>query len=172
MYCDCAQRGSYDVFPAASLTVQTPPPSYMAATHVPLQAAQSPTYAANTSSNQVKYSCNNIFTTPVGVAPWKIHQFIAKATTHSYGQFSSQFDSCTFSGSGRNILYSKLRSVYVIFIQDSCYNCFTASGKWQGSLLFLVETQFNWLCLALKFRMSLSKIFNECLWPIKSMNSQ
>lgn len=118
MYCDCAQRGSCDVFPAASLTLQTPPPSYMAATHVSLQAAQSPTYAANTSSSQVRYSCHNIFTTPVGVHPGKFTSLSPRPQR-------------------------------------------TPTAK--GSLLSLVETQFNWLCLALKFRMSLSKIFNERL---------
>lgn len=50
---DSARTGSYYVFPAAALTVETPPPSYISATHTPLQAAQLPTYTASTSNNQV-----------------------------------------------------------------------------------------------------------------------
>ncbi|XP_075903115.1 NADPH oxidase activator 1 isoform X1 [Nelusetta ayraudi] len=46
------QQSSVATPRAASLTLQTPPPSYMAATHVSLQAAQSPMSAANTSSSQ------------------------------------------------------------------------------------------------------------------------
>lgn len=63
MHCVCAQTGPILCFTVFSvrLTTESPPPSYTAATHAPLQAAQPPNYTANTSSNQVKSGCHSIY---------------------------------------------------------------------------------------------------------------